>query len=135
MTDEPRAVLLDTCVLIEPPTAGFGAIPGSAAVSSISIAELEYGVDVPADPVARRQRRGLLDSVIDTFDVLPFDRRAAASYGLLSSLVRAAGRNPKPRRLDLLIAATAERHGLALATRNVDDFRHLERVLEIIAVT
>jgi len=37
---------------------------------------------------------------------------------LLANLVRAAGRGPRLRRLDLLIAATAERHGLSLPTHN-----------------
>jgi predicted nucleic acid-binding protein len=132
---EPRPVLLDTGVLIAPPAAGFASIPGAATVSSISVAELEFGVDTPADLLARRVRRSLLDAVVAGFDIVPFDHRCAASYGLLANLVRAAGRNPRPRRLDLLIAATAHRHGLALATRNVADFRHLDRVLEIVEVT
>ena len=56
------------------------------------------------------------------------------SYGLLANLVRAVGRDPGPWRLDLLIAATAERHGLSLATCNAADFRYLERVLDVVEV-
>ena len=56
------------------------------------------------------------------------------SYGLLANLARTAGRDPRLRRLDLLIAATAERHGLSLATRNAAEFRYLERVLDVIEV-
>jgi predicted nucleic acid-binding protein len=67
-------------------------------------------------------------------EVIPLDIAVAGSYGLLANMVRAAGRNPRPRRLDLLIAATAERHGLSLATRNADDFRVLDRVVHVIAV-
>lgn len=135
MAGESSVVLLDTGVLIAPPSAGFVPIIDGGAVSSVSVAELEFGADVSTDPVERRFRRNRLDTVVATFDVLPLDRRAAASYGLLCNLVRAAGRNPRPRRMDLLIAATAHRHGLALATRNPADFRHLERVLEIVEVT
>ncbi len=47
---------------------------------------------------------------------------------------RAGWRNPRARRHDLLIAATAERHGLSLATRNIEDFRMLDRVLHVIEV-
>ena len=32
------------------------------------------------------------------------------------------GRDPRPRRFDLLIAAVAVRHGLPLLSRNVNDF-------------
>jgi len=53
---------------------------------------------------------------------------------LLANLVRAVGRDPGPRQLDLLIAATAERHGLSLATRNAADFQYLERVLDVVEV-
>jgi predicted nucleic acid-binding protein len=56
---------------------------------------------------------------------VPFDIAAAESYGLLANLARAAGRDPRPWRPDLLIAATVERHGLSLATRNAADFRYL----------
>ena len=59
----------------------------------------------------------------------------AESYGLLANMVRQAGRNPRPRRMDLLIAATAVRHGFSLATRNAADLRHLERVLTVVDVT
>lgn len=72
--------------------------------------------------------------VVAEMEVIPFDEAVAESYGLLANLVRAAGRDPRPRRLDLLIGATAERHRLSLATRNAEDFRHLERVLDVIDV-
>jgi len=66
--------------------------------------------------------------------VIPFDIAAVQSYGLLANLARAAGRGPRPWRLDLLVAATAERRGLSLATRNAADFRYLERVLDVVEV-
>ncbi|MGH8967166.1 MAG: hypothetical protein ACRDXB_17810 [Actinomycetes bacterium] len=67
--------------------------------------------------------------MLDTYDVVLFDAAVAEFYGLLANVVREGGRNPRPRRLDLMIAATAVRHGLSLATRNGADLRHLERVL------
>lgn len=72
--------------------------------------------------------------LLDTYEVLPFDAEVAEFYGLLANVVRQAGRNPRPRRMGLLIAATAVRHGFSLATRNSADFRHLERVLTVVDV-
>ncbi|HEV2347503.1 MAG TPA: hypothetical protein VGS97_25655 [Actinocrinis sp.] len=57
------------------------------------------------------------------FEPLPFDANAANAYGALVALVVALGRNPKPRKYDLMIAATAMVNGLLLYTRNVDDFK------------
>ena len=47
-----------------------------------------------------------VDEVALQFDVLPFDVDTADHYGALAALVRASGRNPRPRRMDLQIAAT-----------------------------
>jgi len=102
--------------------------------SAITVVELEYGVGAAADPIERQRRRRREQLVVNTFDVIPFDIAAVQSYGLLANLARTAGRDPRLRRLDLLIAATAERHGLSLATRNAAEFRYLERVLDVIEV-
>ncbi|MEU4326113.1 hypothetical protein [Nonomuraea dietziae] len=68
------------------------------------------------------------------FDPLPFDSEAAARYGSLVTLTLAADRDPKPRRMDLLIAAIASSRGLPLFTRNADDFKGLESLLTIVPV-
>lgn len=129
-----RQVLLDTSVVIAPPSAGLASIADVVAVSVISVAELEYGVGATDDLVERQRRRRRLSIIVEEIEVIPFDQAVAESYGLLANLVRAAGRDPRPRRLDLLIGATAERHRLSLATRNAKDFLHLERVLDVIEV-
>ena len=127
-------VLLDTSVVIAPPAAGLSTLGDLLAVSAISVAELEYGAYDEPDPLQAHARRQRLDATTNTFDILDFDRATAQRYGLLANMVRAAGCNPRPRRLDLLIAATAARHNLALATRNPDDLRDLERALTVIPV-
>lgn len=134
-TGDARRVLLDTSVVISPPDAGFGSVADLVAVSAITVAELEYGIGVTADPVERARRRRRLQLVGDNFEIIPFDSATAESYGMLANVVRRAGRDPRPRRLDLLIAATAERHGLSLATRNAEDFRHLDSVLHVVAIS
>ncbi|MGH3939792.1 MAG: type II toxin-antitoxin system VapC family toxin [Pseudonocardiaceae bacterium] len=130
-----RRVLLDTSVIIDPPSQGTASFADVVSVSAVTVGELHYGVGASADPVEQLYRRQRLQLVLDTSDVLPFDADVAESYGLLANVVRQAGRNPRPRRMDLLIAATAVRHRFALATRNAADLRHLERVLTVINVT
>jgi predicted nucleic acid-binding protein len=51
---------------------------------------------------------------------------------MLAALVRQRGRNPRPRGLELQIAATAARHGLMLLTRNGKDFAGLQSALEVV---
>ena len=66
---------------------------------------------------------------------LPFDTAAARAYALVYAAVMSQGRKPRgPRALDLLIAATACAHGLPLYTRNPDDLRGLEDLVEVVAV-
>jgi len=130
-----RRVLLDTSVIIDPPVGGTASFADEVSVSAVTVGELHYGVGASTDPVEQLHRRQRLQLVLDTYDVLPFDADVAESYGLLANMVRQAGRNPRPRRMDLLIAATAVRHGFSLATRNAADLRHLERVLTVVDVT
>ncbi len=73
-----------------------------------------------------------MQAILDRFEVLPFDVSAAEYYGTLAALVGRHGRSPRPRRLDLQIAATAARHGLKLLTRNGGDFAGLESALDVV---
>lgn len=129
-----RRVLLDTSVIIDPPPRGTASFADLVSVSAVTVGELHYGVGASMDPVEQLHRRQRLRLVLDTYEVLPFDAEVAEFYGLLANVVRQAGRNLRPHRMDLLIAATAVRHGLSLATRNGVDLRHLERVLTVIDV-
>lgn len=130
-----RRAVLDTSVLIEPPTNGLASLADAVAVSIVSIAELQYGLALANDPVEELARRRRLQVVLEHCDVLVPDVRTTEMYGVLAGLVLRAGRNPRPRRFDLLIAATAARHDIPLLTRNADDLRGLERVVSVTAVT
>jgi predicted nucleic acid-binding protein len=72
-------------------------------------------------PAVRAARTEKLGAAIADFDPLPFDRDAATRFGTLVGLALAANRDPKPRRMDLLIAAIASAHDLPLYTRNAAD--------------
>ncbi|WP_253863342.1 type II toxin-antitoxin system VapC family toxin [Prauserella halophila] len=126
-----RRGLLDTSLVIDYPAEKVAAVVDEVAVAAISVGELEYGVTAAKDPVVQVQRRHALQAVTAAFDVLPFDADCAEYYGALASAVRAAGRDPRPRRLDLQIAATAVRYGLVLLTRNADDFKGIEESLVV----
>ncbi|MQA61614.1 MAG: PIN domain-containing protein [Actinophytocola sp.] len=130
----PRRMLLDTSVIIDLERLDLGDYADvRAAVSAVTVAELAYGVDV-SDPVERHARSERYQATINHFEVIPFDLGAAKLYGVLASLVRGSGRNPRPRRMDLQIAATAATHELPLLTRNGADFEGLQRVVDVVAM-
>jgi hypothetical protein len=125
-----RAVL-DTNLVIAtdvPPLAG------ELAISVATIAELHFGVLVAREQAARAERLRRLSVLQRTFDPLPVDDAVAASYGQLAAAVVAAGRQPRARTMDLLIAATAHAHSARLYTRNVDDFVGLDDLVEVVPV-
>jgi predicted nucleic acid-binding protein len=67
--------------------------------------------------------------------VLPFDADAARAYGRVAGAVLASGRRARgARSVDLLIAAAALAAGLPLYTRNGDDFRALEGLVDVVVV-
>jgi predicted nucleic acid-binding protein len=128
----PRRALLDTSVLIDFSAVQVVQVADEVAVSAVTIGELQYGVVVARDPLTQMARRRRVQAIVDRFEVLSFDESVAEYYGVLAGLVRQYGRNPRPRRMDLQIAATAARHGLALLTRNGNDFTGLESALTVI---
>ena len=88
---------------------------GDVVMSAITLAELEFGVSVCADP--ERERKNL-DALIELIEVKSFDVTAARSYGP----VRKATREKKSDHLDKLIAAHAIALGATLVTNNERDF-------------
>ena len=68
------------------------------------------------------------------FDPLPVDEAVAESYGWLAARVAGAGRQPRARATDLLIAATAHAHGALLYTRNPAELAGLGSLLNVVAV-
>ncbi len=121
--------ILDTSVLI---ATGVSPLEGDLAISAVSLAELHFGVLVTTDPAIRAERLRRLSQLQRMFDALPVDDAVAVSYGQLAAAVVAAGRRPRSRSMDLLIAATAHAHGARLYTRNSSDLAGLEELLEIV---
>jgi predicted nucleic acid-binding protein len=127
------AVLLDTSAIIDLERLDLGELAAAQPfVSAVSVGELAFGLDVE-DTVERMARTERYAAVLGGFEVLPFDGGAAKLYGVLAALIRRAGRNPRPRRLDLQIAATAAANRLPLVTCDAADFDGLDSVLRVVA--
>jgi predicted nucleic acid-binding protein len=123
--------LLDTSVVIAtdvPP------LEGELAISAATLAELHFGVLVARDANIRAERLRRLSILQRKFDALPLDEAVAASYGQLAAAVVAAGRQPRARTMDLIIAATAHAHSARLYTRNAADFIGADTLVDIIPV-
>jgi predicted nucleic acid-binding protein len=125
------AVLLDTSVVIDLEQVDRGEYADSAAVvSAITVAELAYGIS-GSDQDARAER---LRRVLIGYEVLSFGVEEAKIYGVLATLVRASGRDPRPRRLDLQIAATAAAARLPLLTMNPRDLLGLTAMVDVVPI-
>ncbi len=128
---EVRRAILDTSVLL---ASDLAPLPGELAISAASLAELHFGVLVAADDQVRAARLRRLGVIESQFEALPVDSAVAREYGRLAAVVATAGRQPRARVMDLLIAATAAAHGAGLYTRNPDDLRGLGDLVEISVV-
>ncbi|MDA8185148.1 MAG: type II toxin-antitoxin system VapC family toxin [Actinomycetota bacterium] len=125
------AAVLDTSVVI---ARDVGPLEGELEVSAVTLAELHFGVLVASDDAVRAERLRRLSILQRQFDPLLVDDRVAASYGRLAAAVVAAGRRPRARVMDLLIAATAHAHGARLYTRSADDLVGVDDLLEVVPV-
>jgi predicted nucleic acid-binding protein len=120
--------VLDTSVVL---AADVPVLPEELAVSAATLAELHFGVLVAREQATRAERLRRLSILQRRFDPLPVDDAVARSYGTLAAAVVAAGRRPRARVMDLLIAATAHAHGARLYTRNAGDLAGLEGLIDI----
>jgi toxin FitB len=132
--ERPRSGVLDTSAYIDLDLLDAADLPAVPELTAITLAELHQGVAMANDSETRAARMEKLQAAIADFDPLPFDGDAAVRYGTLVTLTLAARRDPRPRRIDLMIAAVASVRGLPLYTRNSDDFKGLERALTVRAV-
>jgi predicted nucleic acid-binding protein len=123
------AILLDTSVLIgnEAPPDGI-----ASSISTVSIAELHFGLLVAPDEASRSIRAARLGLIEARFpDPLPVDDRVAREWGRLKAAVSQRGGRPRKRLADLAIAATANVNGAALLTHNIKDFKLIEDLVDV----
>lgn len=92
-------------------------IPSDLCLSSITLGELEYGVQKSQH---QHKNHIALQEFILPLSVLPFNEEAAVSYGHLRAALEKQG---KPiGALDLIIAAHAKSLKLSLVTNNKKEF-------------
>lgn len=93
--------------------------PQDVAVPAIVEYELRYGLlRLPSDIAA--PRLAALTTLLLPMQKLPFDSECADHAARIRAILEAAGNPIGPH--DILVAATALRHGAALITRNVREF-------------
>lgn len=92
-------------------------IDNGICISSITLAELEYGMQHSSNPI--RNEQALLHFLIP-IEILPFDAAAASEYGALRTYLQGLGTPIGP--LDMLIAAHAKSEHMTLVTNNVREF-------------
>jgi toxin FitB len=134
VTVRPQSGVLDTSAYIDLGLLDPAALPVIPELTAITMAELHQGVAMAKDASSRAARTEKLAAAIVEFEPLPFDGPAAARYGTLVALTLETNRDPKPRRMDLMVAAIASAQGLPLYTRNAKDLVGLADLLQVIEI-
>lgn len=91
--------------------------PGSVAISSITLAELQYGIAKSSNP---DKNQAALDMFLTPIEILDFDSAATLEYGNIRAGLEKKG--TPIGALDLLIADHAKSKDLVLVTNNEREF-------------
>ncbi len=122
-------ILLDTSVLIR------GDAPPDdvdSSISTISIAELHFGLLIARNEESRAIRAARLGAIEARYpDPLPVDDVVAREWGRLKAAVAQRGGKPRKRTADLGIAATANVQGAELITHNLKDFKIIDDLVDL----
>lgn len=89
-------------------------------ISSITLAELEYGVRASA---ATDKNFVSLLRFLSIVEILPFDSNAASEYGIIRAELKRKG--TPIGNMDMLIAAHALSEGLIVVTHNTREFERV----------
>ena len=92
-------------------------------ISSITVAELEFGVEKSQFP---EKNRIAMIEFLSIFQILPFDDMDAQNYGKIKANLSKQGKIIGP--LDMLIASQAKSKDLILVTNNVKEFSRIDEL-------
>lgn len=93
------------------------------AVSSLTVAELEYGIE-KSD--ARERNRISLIELLSIFAIIPFDDRDAVEYGKIRADLERKG--TVIGEIDMLLAAQSRCKNLIFVTNNVREFSRVQNL-------
>ena len=142
-SEHPAQGMLDTNILILRAWIDPAELPDEMAISAITLAELSAGPhevrpndeqDSYDEHAERARRLEILQRAESEFDPVPFSAEAARIFGRVTAAVIAAGRKPRRRIADLMIASTAIAEGLPLYTTNPGDFAGMDALIRTIPV-
>jgi len=90
-------------------------------LSAVTLGEIQAGIELTReqDPAKAQEIENWLELVSNTYNALPMDA------GTFRAWARLMHRKSDTLYEDAMIAATAQVHGLTVATRNVNDFNAL----------
>lgn len=95
--------------------------PEEIGISTITLAELEFGISNSQNPERNRQA---LEKILRPLQILHFDEKAAFAYGQIRHSLEKAG--TPIGSLDYLIAAQALAIEATLVTNNEKEFRRIK---------
>ncbi|WEV63808.1 type II toxin-antitoxin system VapC family toxin [Bifidobacterium sp. ESL0732] len=102
----------------------FAQSPDALYISSITLAELIYGIELLPEGQRKDDIRNSVVSTLSDFRFrpLPFDEQAAPYYALVAAQRKKLGRPMGPN--DAMITAIAMANNMVIVTRNVKDFEN-----------
>jgi tRNA(fMet)-specific endonuclease VapC len=98
--------------------------PSEIRIPSITLAELFAGAEMSDDAETNRE---LIEQFASPFEIVPFDRDAAASYGKVRAFLR--DKNLKVGPNDMAIASIVLSRGATLVTNNAKEFGRIDGLL------
>jgi tRNA(fMet)-specific endonuclease VapC len=98
----------------------FNRFSGQICISTITLAELRFGVEKSS---RRAENLQTLEGLVGRLAVLPFSADAAEHYGQIRAELEATGKPIGP--YDMLIGAHARAEGVSLVTNNVREFKRI----------
>jgi tRNA(fMet)-specific endonuclease VapC len=99
----------------------FDAFSDQLYISSIVVAELEFGV---INSSRKAKNAQALEAILERIQIIPWDRECAKEY----AVVRYATKHQPISAEDTMIAACAIAYNSVLVTNNVDEFKRVPRL-------
>ena len=93
---------------------------GDVGISSISLAELQYGIEKSSNPEKNREA---LEIFLTPIEIVDYGYEASVDYGKIRAELERKGTPIGP--LDMLIASHARSLDLVLVTNNVKEFERI----------